>query len=107
MGLGRTAVGLLEVRRQLAKDVEVIRPGPEQAERNFPGDGCSALEIAIIPSVAHRESRDRERRLLAEFHGRVLRAYAMRQRRAHEQSAARESPHRHVSPSGGAKTLST
>ncbi len=60
-GLRRAAVGCFEMGRQLAEEVELIRPRPEYAQGDLRSQRRALREIAIVASQAHREARDDER----------------------------------------------
>src|SRR5204863_8173817 len=61
---GRSAVRRFEMRRQLAEQVELIGPGPEQAQRELGSERRALREIAVVAGRSHREAGDRERRRL-------------------------------------------
>src|SRR5258706_459866 len=51
----RTAVRLLEMRRELAKEIELIRPWPENAQRDLRSERGALREIAIVAPQSDRE----------------------------------------------------
>jgi len=60
----RSAVRRFEMRRQLAEQVELIGPGPEQAQRELGSERRALREIPVVAGRSHREAGDRERRRL-------------------------------------------
>src|SRR5437667_11953545 len=60
-GLGRSAIGLLEMRRELAEEVDLVRPWPEQTQCELRPERRALRTIAIVTSQAHCETGDRER----------------------------------------------